>query len=519
MKDIGSIGEDTFKLLCSQADIIINESVRDRTGWDFFIEFPTKPACSISRIDNTSPPIECKIQVKSTNKKERKVTISLSVMHRLIMTQMPVFICLLQFDNNDSVQSMYMIPIDNTLISRTLKRIRSLDIQNKGHKLNKSTLTINFEETDQLPLINGKVLKKIIETHVSEGMTQYIYNKNSILKTSGYENSKSEIKFEITSPDPLANIIDLSLGLKHKINVKNTRIFNNRFGIKCDNPDIFFDKGHISIESKHQEITIRFKESLYSKPITFDAKFFTPMILEDMPEGHLKYRIKHENFDLIFSPKKGNGKFNFTIDYSKDYPLSLLNKLYSVLLIFKEGSGQTTIEIDTKKEKNIRIHADMTPDIDFEDILSEYNIFSQAYSICRSFNLNDDYQICLYSLYQNKSSINSFHTLNNSKVIDLEFNADIQDGNIPVNMTGIAIFPIYTNIGNNQFCQFIALICNISHNEKYSYNFKPFDRIFGEHYITNLSDKFDQEYIDKNFKHFFNSIDYENSIKITFNTS
>ncbi|NET70353.1 MAG: hypothetical protein F6K62_04880 [Sphaerospermopsis sp. SIO1G2] len=39
-RDLGALGETEFKRLCNQVGITIHKSEMDRTGWDFFIEFP-----------------------------------------------------------------------------------------------------------------------------------------------------------------------------------------------------------------------------------------------------------------------------------------------------------------------------------------------------------------------------------------------------------------------------------------------------------------------------------------------
>jgi hypothetical protein len=41
MRDLGTMGESTFSLWCSQAGLIPNGSKIDRTGWDFYVEFPS----------------------------------------------------------------------------------------------------------------------------------------------------------------------------------------------------------------------------------------------------------------------------------------------------------------------------------------------------------------------------------------------------------------------------------------------------------------------------------------------
>lgn len=40
MRDLGLMGESTFSLWCAEVGLIPNGSQIDKTGWDFFVEFP-----------------------------------------------------------------------------------------------------------------------------------------------------------------------------------------------------------------------------------------------------------------------------------------------------------------------------------------------------------------------------------------------------------------------------------------------------------------------------------------------
>ncbi|MFO0174804.1 MAG: hypothetical protein ACK51W_20365, partial [Aphanizomenon sp.] len=83
MQDInlGPLGETEFTKLCLQVDLTIHKSQMDRTGWDFLVEFPWKPD-NLSPQDILPAPLECKIQVKSTNEQRNRESITLSNLHR-----------------------------------------------------------------------------------------------------------------------------------------------------------------------------------------------------------------------------------------------------------------------------------------------------------------------------------------------------------------------------------------------------------------------------------------------------
>jgi len=77
MRDLGLMGESVFSLWCGDAGIIPNGSQIDKTGWDFFVEFPFKNENDPDKVHNAA--LECKVQVKATDKTERKLSITLSI--------------------------------------------------------------------------------------------------------------------------------------------------------------------------------------------------------------------------------------------------------------------------------------------------------------------------------------------------------------------------------------------------------------------------------------------------------
>ena len=105
MRDLGLMGESTFSLWCAEVGLIPNGSQIDKTGWDFFVEFPFDSDLSPKKIHK--PAFECKVQVKATDKNDRKLSITLSNLRRLITAQMPAFFVFIEFDKNCLIESQW----------------------------------------------------------------------------------------------------------------------------------------------------------------------------------------------------------------------------------------------------------------------------------------------------------------------------------------------------------------------------------------------------------------------------
>ena len=63
--ELGEAGETLFAHLCALAGLTCNKSQRDRTGWDFVVEFPLAGVDRPLALDHRLP-ISCVVQLKST---------------------------------------------------------------------------------------------------------------------------------------------------------------------------------------------------------------------------------------------------------------------------------------------------------------------------------------------------------------------------------------------------------------------------------------------------------------------
>src|SRR3974377_1161280 len=62
---LGQKGEAHFKEICSDKKLICNQTLYDRSGWDFIVEFPYQQSSMQSSLDSRHSPISCHVQVKT----------------------------------------------------------------------------------------------------------------------------------------------------------------------------------------------------------------------------------------------------------------------------------------------------------------------------------------------------------------------------------------------------------------------------------------------------------------------
>ena len=208
---LGKMAESKFMNLCDTVGIIATKPEVDENGWDYFLEFSNIQDNS-QPLDSQPTPISCKVQIKSTDIINKdQLPIKLSAILRLVKAQMPTFICFMHFDNFNEVQNIFLVHIDKEIISKVLEKVRICEHQQK--KINQSTITIQYNKSHKIDTISGLDLKKQIEKFIPNSMSDYINNKNKILKSVGYNDKSIAITMKFPTSITDDDLIDMSMGL------------------------------------------------------------------------------------------------------------------------------------------------------------------------------------------------------------------------------------------------------------------------------------------------------------------
>ena len=132
MRDLGQLGESTFSMWCAQVSLVANPSMIDKTGWDFYLQFPISNNLSPQQLHKSA--FECKVQVKATDKKDRKLAITISNLRQMATSPMPTFYCFLEFDGQSQVQKAFLLHLNHEIIYSILKRVHEIEQSDKDNK-------------------------------------------------------------------------------------------------------------------------------------------------------------------------------------------------------------------------------------------------------------------------------------------------------------------------------------------------------------------------------------------------
>ena|GEM_PF-601300 len=449
--DLGVLGEDTFKKWCSSVGLVANRSHEDKTGWDFYVEFPCKKTEG-APIDMQPTPLECKIQVKATKNRYKKIAIKISNLNRLIRTQMPVFICIIEYDEKDQEQSAYLVHIWKDIIGRTLKRMRELDVNGTGNELNKKTITIGYGNNEKLKVINGESIRKAIEICVPNGIEKYLEKKNEFLSNLGFENGAKQFTFTVSGKENFEALLDMALGINKKVILDKFVAYDKRFGILSNTPS--FDEGDGELYfpdiKPYAMVKVKFKEQKLSPGVSFESKLYTSPLNRVVPKEFARLRIEGVFFNIVWTPFKNEFKINFSLGFEKRLTLKELREILYVLNIFKNSPNGVIMEFVMENHPfRFNINQDVNKMIDFSYLSSLYNISDMSLNICQKLRVpENDISVSINDLYRHSESIKKYFQIifGNEKIIKLIFSIDKGDYNGESKIVYLKFFK--TNIGN-----------------------------------------------------------------------
>ena len=408
MRDLGQLGESTFAMWCAQVGLIANSSAIDKTGWDYYVEFPISKNISANELHKSS--FECKVQIKATDKQHRKLSITISNLRRLATAQIPSFYIFLEFDRKNEVQSAFVVHVDNELIYKILRRVHEIEQSDTDKNLHKKTMTLHYSEKNKLNKLDGESLQAILSKHIGHDYSEYITNKSQFLKKCGFENGYGKVTFSIEGEHGVQRMIDLSLGLMEEVNVENLISIDQRFGILAKKPSLVLPNAKLSIANKNvKRGNIRFKEDNLSNGLAFDISFYNALFNFNDFRKLSKFRIVGDFFDMTCEPYANKVHYNFILDENKRFEIRKLKDAITLInLISIEGQK---VLIELKIENLEMLEFNLTSKFVKRELSIFDELLEKVLQICLHIKCYEEISISLKELYYCKQEIEQFHTL------------------------------------------------------------------------------------------------------------
>ena len=235
MADLGNLGECELERWCHSTDLIVNKSlISDKAGWDHIIDFPNDIDLSQGEVHASA--YQCKVQVKATQTRNKKVQIKLSNLRRMATDPIPNFILFLEYNKDHKLETVYLTYVDKPLIERVLKKVHTLATRASKQelKLHTKKMTIKFEPHHVLISPSGITFKAKTQEYIGKDFQQCVVNKKNYLERVGFDGSPNRITFTTVGENNLEKLIDISLGREGSVEISELKMFKERFGQAYD---------------------------------------------------------------------------------------------------------------------------------------------------------------------------------------------------------------------------------------------------------------------------------------------
>lgn len=452
-RKVGKMGEYDFGKLCATAGITANPSLEDEKGWDFFVEYPTQLVASSSAIHDLG--YEVKIQVKATDGRSGRKSIKLDNLLNMATSKLPAFYVFFEYDKKESPQQMYLVHVDDELITNTLKRVHEARQSIPRIALNKQSMSVKFGDDHRLQRVGAEELQTKIRSYVGKSASEYTAKKVKLLETVGYEGGALEIDINIEGEESFKDFLDASIGIEKDFSAKRIEVRERRFNIPCIEPLQLQENARLSFEPTEPTSrgSILCRNERTGEEYRFDAEYYSPLYHPSIPNEHYKYRIKSTFFEFILSHSDRRISFHFSPFEVGKFDLRELQRSIRVLKVLDEpdNSISVTATIQPLKSFDFSLGGQL---LNFEgaDLIDAVENASKVVEI---FDLPVDISLTLESLMRNAESNRKFlssYRADASK-FTLSFQANKQkDVSVVSKGKTITYFPsLFTEVGDYVF--------------------------------------------------------------------
>ncbi|QJQ96273.1 MULTISPECIES: hypothetical protein [Halomonadaceae] len=466
MVDLGDLGETNFKLLSEKAGFFVNKAYKDTTGWDYILELPFESGTTASEVHK--PAATCKVQVKATKKKKKRLAVKLSNLRRLATDTMPAFYVFIEFDNKDEPENVYVVHLDSTLITKVLERIYKLNSEGfDANNLHKKKMEIRYGEESRLAIVSGVCLKEYLLKCIGNNVLDYIDKKKKHLESTGFETGRRKFTFNLKKGSDVSELINMTLGVEGSVEVENATFYEERFGVK-DKNSFVKGPGKLSIfpVSADSEGVILIRGNKLSHGASFPVKLFSTVFNALANESDRSVRIANEFFSIKIFPYSNKMVISFNINYNRPYSLGQLKDFFYALDIILSPGRDFILDIAIDGRPKVRQNLKgVSCDFDYKrDML----LVEAARELCQYFDVVNNITASVSDLDRFENNIQDFNRLLKSGTY--VFRASFKSLEIGVDNAEIAIsiFSMGAWVGDHYLGGLFSLkgkLTNIEDNE------------------------------------------------------
>lgn len=513
MRDLGTMGEKYFEAWCAQAGLVANGSEIDRTGWDYYVEFPFENEDTQKEIHTAAK--ECKIQVKSSDKSEGKLSIKLQNLRRLITAQMPAFFLFLEFDGLDTPQKAFLVHVDNLMISSVLQRLHEIEQSDEENKFNKRTMTVYYEEKNLLEQLDGKCLKENLERYIGDDVAKYIKNKIEHLESTGYEDGFAQVTIETEGEENIKNLINATLGKTVQVPFQHFKASKARFKIETKSSCFESGGGYLNITDVKPSAhgSVLFRESKNEVPLSFSAHLYrSPLVTDETPLELKIFRIESGSFELLCNPFTGRVKFNFSLGQGVRLQIREFRDVFRLLKLLSNKGQSFFVQLEFEDMLNFETKS-VSNGFDF-NFARELNLIECAQQIIAEYDVSEKIEISRDELLSNAGNIYFLSRILTSPPDEFvtEFELEIDQESLKPKVA--CVLPTLAYLGEYSFGVIVILKGVANRIEKSHYHFYAHEKEVLKKFFTKSEEPMSNEEWERNIREICNVYEEDYSLII-----
>lgn len=410
-RNVGGMGERHLGAWCDEVGITANPVERDKTGWDYMLEFPLPHALAdgLHPLDLAPKPIRCLVQVKATDQSEPSISVKLDNWLRMATETIPAFFLVMEYDGQPYPQRGYLVHVGELLIRAVLRRLREISTREPTTALHRQTMAVPYGPADQLVTPDGLGLEQAIRHHVGDDPHAYEDQKRRLIRTAGYEEGLGELRVRmlLRADDPEAHLVDLALGRVNGIPIEGAEFRDVRFGVAAPTAVPFGPGGELRGGQYRQDTVLRFRATngavARMRATVFSPKSVSGLVAPDS----LRMRIANPFIDIVagLTPET-ECTFSMCLPDSNELlPLADFSGFADFLVLNqREGGAPTYVELRFQlrgREVVQRIGAVQVID----ELLTWANVIRAAWTLADTVGLPQDMDVTQQQLLSQAQEI------------------------------------------------------------------------------------------------------------------
>jgi hypothetical protein len=276
--------------------MVCNKSDRDRTGWDFVVEFPMPGLTPGQRFEDREP-TACSVQLKSTTL-AGPVKTSLSAIERLAKDPRPSFLVVFRLTPAGEGRHGYLIPMLGPPLARVLRRLRLAQVQNRTD-LNRIGVTFDYRKLGTRFALTPDGLVTALSEACGPDPAAYVRTKQHQREALGYEDGRYEAEATVWV-EGTEDLNDMMLGLT-PLKAEAFTVYDVRFGLRLPYEGDAFDtlEDLRIMPPSMGTCTVAMRGAGLSPAAVFDAEMFVGP--PQATETGLLLLIRHSEFTIKFN--------------------------------------------------------------------------------------------------------------------------------------------------------------------------------------------------------------------------